>query len=572
MRYRMPIMEWLPAYQRSWLRGDLIAGATVWAVLIPIALAFAGLVGVDPVVGLYTVPLALLGYAVFGASRLFVVGPDAAVAVLSASIVAGLVAADDYFPTGTTGDEYLALTVALALIVGVMYLLFFLLKMGWIADLIPDPVLKGFMEGVVWVTILKQLPALLGLDLEGKPQGFFHGVIAVTKTLPEAHWTTALVGVSSVVVLWLVQRFVPRLPGPLVVLAGCIILVEILGLDKAGVAVLGEVKAGLPDFGLVAGLDAGRIIDLIPGALAIVVLGYTKSLGALKRAAEQSGQPVDPDQALLAIGVSNIGAGLGGGYAVAGSLPTTAVNLRSGAKTQISNLFAGILCVRTIVFLLPVFANLAFSSLAAIVVVALAGLSNLGFLRSFWAIRRYEFMIAAATFLGVLAFDVMAGVMVGVVLSLFELARDIRRPTTGVVGRTPSGAFVDIDEHAEAQEIPGMLILRPYAPLVFLNARVLSYELRMRALSREDIRVVVLDATASSAIDSTAANALNASRTDLAAAGITFWVANVRKSGWKTITAALAKTGAAIPPVFKSLADAVAQFEQLGAPENGSDD
>jgi len=169
MRNWMPIMEWLPAYQRSWLRRDLIAGATVWAVLVPLALAYAGIIGVYPVVGLYTVPLALLGYAIFGGSRLLVIGPDAAVAVLSAATVASVVA----------GDDHLALTIALALIVGVIYVLFFLLKMGWIADLIPDPVLKGFIEGVVWVTILNQLPALLGLDLEGALLGFFGTLIEV---------------------------------------------------------------------------------------------------------------------------------------------------------------------------------------------------------------------------------------------------------------------------------------------------------------------------------------------------------------------------------------------------------
>ncbi len=571
MREWMPIMKWLPEYQRSWLSGDLIAGATVWAVLIPIALAYARIVGVDPVVGLYTVPLALLGYAVFGGSRLFVVGPDATVAVLSASIVAAVVAGDEYFATVFAGDERLVLTIVLALIVGTIYLMFFLLKMGWIADLIPDPVLKGFMEGVVWVTILKQLPALLGLDVERTAEGFFSGVIEVTKALPAAHGATALVGVSSVVALLLMARFAPRLPGSLVVLVGGIVIVGLFDLDEASVAVLGETSGGLPSLGLPPGLGASQIIDLIPGALAIVVLGYTKSLGALKRAAEKSREPVDPDRELLAIGAANIGAGLGGGYAVAGSLPATAVNIGSGGRTQIGNLFAGVLCLLTIVFLLPFLANLAFSTLAAIVVVALAGLSNLGYLRKFWAVRRYEFAIGLATFVGVLAFDVMVGVMIGVVMALFELARDIRRPATGIVGRTPSGTFVDIDEHADAQEIPGMLILRPYAPLVFLNARVLCNKLRTLALGREGVRVVVLDATAASGIDTTAATAFSAARDDLAAAGIAFWVVNMRKAGWKTVAAALATAGAAVPPVFKSLPEAVDQLAQLGDAESGSD-
>ena len=562
MRSWMPILRWLPEYQRSWLRGDLIAGATIWSVLIPLALAYAVIVGVDPVVGLYTVPLALLGYAVFGGSRLLAVGPDAAVAVLSAGIVASV---------SVGGREYLALTLALALIVGVLYVLFFFLKMGWIADLIPDPVLKGFTEGVVWLTILKQLGVLLGLELEEPSQGFFRSSIGLVKALPEAQVATTLMGVISVLALVLLRRFVPRLPGPVIVLVGSIILVGLLGLDKVGIAVLGEIKGGMPGLGLPTGITFGQIIALISGALAIVVLGYTKSLSALKRAAEQSGEPIDPDRELLAIGVSNIGAGLGGGYAVAGSLTATAVSVSAGGKTQIANLFAGVLCVLTIIFLLPLLADLALSSLAAIIVVALAGLSDLGYFRRLWEIRRSEFMVGAAAFLGVLVFDVMPGVMIGVVLALFKLAHNIHTPVTAVVARTPSGAFVDIDEHPEAREIPGMLIWRQYGPLVFLNGRVLSNELRSVALSRQNIRVVVFDATVSAGIDSSAASALIAAREDLVAEGVDLWVVNPRQTGWNMVVAMLEAANLAIPPVFESLANAVAGFEQVSAVTGGSD-
>ena len=560
MRKWMPIIEWLPRYQRSWLAGDLIAGATVWAVLVPLALAYAGIVGVDPVVGLYTLPLALLAYAAFGGSRLLVIGPDAAVAVLTGSIVATL----------AVGDEVLTLVLTLALIVGVIYVLFFFLKLGWIADLIPDPVLKGFIEGVVWLTILKQLPALLGLELAGTAQGFFPKVIEAAQALPEAHGTTALAGVASVITLLLIRRVAPRLPGPLIVLVGSIVLVGLLDLDEAGVAVLGKISGGLSALGLPTGLDSRQIFALVPAALAIVVLGYTKSMGALKRAAEQDGESIDPDRELLAIGASNIGAGLAGGYAVAGSLTATAVSIDSGGKTQIGNLFAGILGLLTILFLLPVFADLAYSSLAAIVVVAIAGLSDLGYFRRLWTVRRYEVAMGAATFVGVLAFDVMPGVAIGVVMALFTLAHKIHDPTTAIVGRTPSGAFVDIDDHPDAQEIPGMLIWRQYAPLVFLNARVLSNKLRRLALGRQDIRVVVLDATASSGIDSSAATAFIAAKNYLAAEGIALWVTNVRVESWDLIVAALAAAGAEIPPSFDSVADAVARFEQFGTADPGS--
>jgi len=555
LRNIVPIVEWLPAYQRSWLAGDLIAGATVWAVLVPLGLAYAGIVGVNPIVGFYTLPLALLAYAVFGGSRLMPVGPDAAVAVLTGSIVAAY----------ALGDEVLAMTVAMALVVGAIYVLFFFLKLGWIADLLPDPVLKGFIEGVVWVTILKQIPPLLGLELSSAAKGFLPQVIAVAQALPQVHVPTAVAGIGSVVTLLLIRRFAPKLPGPLIVLVVSIALIGLLGLDQAGIAVLGEVSGGMMAIGLPSGLDTRQIISLLPGALAIVILGYTKSMGALKRAAEHSGEQIDPDRELLAIGVSNIGAGLGGGYAVAGSLTGTAVNIDSGGKSQISNMFAGILSLLTILFLMPVFASLSYSSLAAIVVVAIAGLSDLGYFRRLWTIQRYEVAIGAVTFIGVLSFDVSTGVAIGVVMALFSLAHHIHDPTTAVVGRTQSGGFVDIDDHPEAEEIPGMLIWHQYAPLVFLNARVLSNKLRRLVLGRKDIRVVLLDATASSGIDSSAAAAFIAMTNDLAAKGIALWVANVRGESWDLIVAALKESGTEIPPSFDSVNDAVAHFEEFGA-------
>ena len=370
MRARMPILEWLPAYRRAWLPGDLVAGAAVWAVLVPLALAYSGLLGVDPVVGLYTLPLPLVAYAIFGGSRLFVVGPDAAVVVLAAATVAGVAVAGDRLP----------LILALTLLIGALYVALYLLKVGWIADLIPDPVLKGFVEGAIWVTILKQLPALLGLEVDLSSGQGLARLAVVVRAVPEAHLATALVALASVAALWLLRRFARRLPGPLVVLAASTVLVWLFGLDRAGVAVVGAAGVDAPGFGAFAlpGLD--QLVDLLPGALAIVVLGYTKSLGALKRAhaAEPGSEPIDPDRELLAIGVANLGAGLGGGYPVAGSLSATAVRIDAGGRTQVGNLFAGLLSLLTILLLLPALAHVAHATLAAIVVVALAGLSDLG--------------------------------------------------------------------------------------------------------------------------------------------------------------------------------------------------
>ena len=480
------------------------------------------------------------------------VGPDAAVAVLSAGIIASV---------AVGADQYLAMTIALALIVAALYVLFSFLKMGWIADLLPDPVLKGFIEGVVWVTILKQVPGLLGLEVSFG--GFFRTLVSIAQTLPAAHVATALASVASILALVLISRFVPRAPGPLIVLVGAIVMVRLLGLDAAGVAVLGEVGSGSLAIGLPSGLNTAQLMALVPGALAIVILGYTKTVGALKRAAEHSGEQIDPDRELFAMGVANAGAGLGGGYAIAGSLTATAVSIDTGGKSQVAYLFTGILCALTIIFLLPMLADLAMCSLAAIIVIAMAGLSDVGYFRRLWQINRVEFAIGILAFAGVLTFDVVTGVTIGVVLALFNLAHHVHNPATAVVGRTPSGVFVDINEHPDAEEIPGLIIWRHYAPLVFLNARVLCNKIRAVTGSRESLRVVVLDASASQGVDSSAANALTALRDDLAADGIDVWVVNPRQTGWSLVESVLQARGAAVPPVFETLADAVAEFEQL---------
>jgi SulP family sulfate permease len=559
MRNLAPIVEWLPAYRRAWLSSDLVAGTAAWAVLVPLGLAYSGILGVDPVIGLYTLPLSLVAYAVFGGSRLFVVGPDAAVVVLASATLTAVAAGGDRF----------SLILPLTLLVGVLYLAFFLLKFGWIADVIPDPVLKGFVEGAIWITILKQIPALLGLQVALPSRDLLAKLAAIWRALPDAHVTTALVALSSVAALLLLRRFARRLPGPLVVLAASIVLVRLLGLDRAGVAVVGAAGAGSPGLSLPTGLDFARIIDLVPGALAIVVLGYTKSLGALKRAhdAAPTGGAMDPDRELLALGAANVAAGLSGGYAVAGSLTATAVRIEAGGHTQVASLFAALLGVMTVLFLLPALAQLPFATLAAIVVVAMAGLSDLGYMRRLWTVRRYEFVVCVAAFAGVLAFDIMPGVLIGLVLALFKLAHSIHDPVVAPVGRTPSGAFVDLDQNGSAAEIPGMLIVRHYAPLVFLNARVLTSRMKTLALAREGLRVVVIDATASSGIDSTAAAAFRVARDELAAAGIALWLVNVRPEGWRLVVAALQAADAPVPPTFESLAEAVARFERSGVAE-----
>lgn len=546
----VPISGWLGSYQRTWLRTDLLAGASVWAVLIPSALAYAGIVGVDPIVGLYTVPLALFGYAVFGGSRLLVVGPDAAISVLAASTIAGV----------ATGDDYLELTIALSLIVGAAYVVLFLLRMGWVADLVPDPVLKGFIQGLVWVTILDQMPKLFGVKLEDAHDGFWRRTIDVARELGDVQTETAVLGIVSLVALFGLKRAFPKLPGPLIVLGVAVLAVAALGLMDDGVAVVGEPDGALFDFGLPSGIDFDQYADLIPGAIAIVVLGFTESMGAAKAAAQKTGEQLDPNQELLALGASNLGASLSGGYVVTGALSKTSVAIASGGRTQVGNLFAAALGVLTILVLRPLFDSLALTVLAAIVIFAMSGMIDVSYFRLLWKLSPTEFLLALVAFVGVLTVGVLAGVVVAVVLSLVLLVHQIGDPPSSVLGRTPSGVWYDVDERDDAVQLAGLLVWRQEAPLVFLNARRLSD--RLRALITPDVEVLVVDATVVSGVDTTGLTASMALGADLRAQGVEVWIVHPLARTWDRAEQQVTAAGRSLPPLFETMDEAAHAFEQ----------
>ncbi len=558
MKRLLPILGWMGSYDRSWLQRDLIAGATVWAVLIPSALAYAGIVGVDPVVGLYTVPLALVGYALFGGSRLLVVGPDAALSVLSAATVAAVL----------IGGEVLELTIALALVIGVLYVVMSALHLGWVADLIPDPVLKGFIEGLVWVTILDQMPKVLGVSLEHGDAGFFRKLIDLVETVPDAQMETAILGVACIAALFAIKRLTPGLPGPLIVLVAAIATVAMFALDESGVAVVGETSGGLADFGLPSGLEARQWWGLVPGALAMVVLGFTQSVGAAKRSAEKTGERTDPDQELRALGIANLGAGLSGGFVVGGALSKTAVAISAGGRTQVGNLFAAVLGVLTLLFLLPLFETLAFAALGAIVIVAMYGLSDIGYFRSLWRIDKLELLIAVAALAGVLIAGVLAGVMIGVLLSLVAIVQHIGKPPTAVLGRTTDGRFVDLTVDATAAEVPGMLFWRQDAPLVFLNVRRLVTELEILTAGREDLEVLVIDCSAMSGVDSTGTLAFDRLMRDLEKREIGFWITHIRDRNWERAMATLPSQRKRLARRFATNSEAVAAFNEKRRPND----
>ncbi|MEN8040536.1 MAG: SulP family inorganic anion transporter [Actinomycetota bacterium] len=549
---RIPLLEWLPSYDRTWLRTDVLAGVTVWGVVIPSALAYASIVGVDPIIGVYTVPLALAAYVVFGGARLLVVAPDSAISVMSAAAVGAVI----------VGDEYLDLTIVLALLSGAIYITFHILRMGWIADLIPDPVLKGFIAGLVWVTILHQIPDLIGIA-KPKAEGFFGAFVEVIRALPDADPLTAAIGIGSLTFIIVLKKWVPAVPELVAALAAFIALVAVLDLDGRGLEIVGEVAGGFSGLGIPTGMTIGQVWALVPAAIAIVVLGFTESLGAAKAASEKTQERIDPNQELLAIGLSNVGAGLSSGFVVTGSLSKTAAAEAAGARTQIANLIAAVMGLLTVLFLLPLFKNLALATLAAVVIYVMSHLWDSGYFQTLWRLSRVESAIALVAFFGVLVLGVMPGVVAAVVLSLIAIVMRIGRPESAVLGRTAGGGFDDVMLRDDALEIPGMVIWRQAGPLLFLNARRLTLDLRDAITSAEEPGVVVLDASAITAIDTTGTHEFAAAGRAIKAAGLELWIAGAQERVWERTIVFLEASGEEALPRMETLDQAVSTWQRL---------
>ena len=516
----LPILRWLPEYKPSWLRYDLISGLTIWAVLVPQAMAYAGIAGVPPIMGLYTLPLPLFFYAIFGTSRTLVVGPDSAVALISASAV-GAVAA-------VGAAEYLALTSAMAIAVGVFFIVFGILRMGWIANFISIPVMSGFLEGVVMVTIIGQVPKLFGI--EGGGGDFFDKLWAIIQALPDTNLTTLALGVGSLVLIFAIGRYVSKLPAALTTLIISIVVVSALDLTAKGVDVIGTFSTGLPPMSL-PDVSLTEYMAIIPGALAIVLLGYVETLGAAKSAASSGGGKIYPDQELVALGAANLGAGLSAGFVATGSLSKTSVAMGAGGKTQISHIVSGILAILTLVFLMPLFTNLPDATLAAIVIVAMFGLDQTAKLKKELKLSRTEFVLGMICFFGVLTLGVLQGVGLGVVLSLLVLIKKASHPGTAVLGRVPGERtyYRDIQRRTDAKTIPGLLIFRFDARLIFFNCNFFASEVkRCIAEAQEQVKTVLIDAEAMNDIDITGADRLIKLNTELNSKNIVMFLSHVR--------------------------------------------
>jgi SulP family sulfate permease len=507
---------WLKSYQRGWLRGDLLAGLTLWAVLVPESLAYATLAGVSPVVGLYAAPGALILYAAFGSSRHLVTAPTSATAAFSAAAVAEL---------ATHGSaEFIALTTVLTIVAGLLAVLAGFLRLGFVANFISTPVLKGFIVGLALTIIVGQLPELLGIH--GHSGDFFEKAWALMTNLGEAHAATLAVGLGSLALVLVLKRISEAIPGALVVVVLAVLAAKAFGLAGHGVAIVGEIESGLPSLG-VPDIAAARFLSLAPAAAGIVLLSFAEAVAAAKIYAAIDHYEIDPDRELIGAGAANLASGLSSGMVVGGSLSKTAVNGTAGARSQLSGLVVAGLTVVTLLFLTGLFEELPSATLGAIVIAAVIGLVDVPSLRRLYrvysrrlggiygAAARPDFIAAVAAMLGVMVFDLLPGLFIGIAVSFGLLLYRSSHPNIARLGRESGGGrWVDRDRNSGVEEPPGVVVLRTEGEIFFANAEEISSAAR-KAAAEDGVRAVVIDAEAVSGIDVTGAEMLSALASDL---------------------------------------------------------
>ncbi len=516
----VPITSWLPAYPREWLRPDMIAAATSWGVMVPVALAYAGLAGVPPELGLVTAFAALAAYAVFGTSRHLKVTVSSTMAIMSASVVADIATGD---PT-----SYVALTSALALMVGAMLLAAGIAKLGFISDFLAKSVVTGFILGLAITIIIGQIPKILGIP--GLTGTLPEQLLQLVSSVSQANPATVAVGVTALVLILILRRISRKIPGPLIALVLGIVAVKALGLEAYGVSVVGEVATGMP-LPSIPAIPLTAIPVLALGAIGIVFLAVGESVGAGRAYAARYRYPIDADQEMVALGTANLASGLFGGFTTDASLSQTATADSAGAKSQLSSLITSGLVLATALVLAPLFADLPNAVLGAIVIAAVLGLMDIAEMRRYWAWRRTDFLIALTAMIGVLLTTVLAGMVIAVILSVAFVLYRASRPYIAALGRMPGqrSTYGDLSRHPDATPVEGLVIVRIDAPLYFFNANVAQAQImELISATIPPPRAVLLDLGATADLDVTTGDMLAVLLDDLQVHGVELLLAQVK--------------------------------------------
>jgi SulP family sulfate permease len=522
LTHLVPIIEWARTYRREWLRDDLISGVVVGMIMIPVAMAYAQMAGVPPQAGLYAAIVGMTAYAIFATSRHLKITTSSTMSIMSLAVVAPLAA----------GDPVLLMTLssALALTVGVILLVLSLAKLGFISDFLAKSVMTGYVFGVAGLIAMSQLPKVFGVS--GGDGNFFEQLRQLIYKLPETNLYSLALGMGTIILIFVLRRFKPMIPGALVALILGIVVTSYFDLNALyGVSIVGNIPSGMPA-PVFPFVSLEMIPVLIAGAAGIVFLAVGETLGTARTFAAKYHYEVDADQELLAMGAANISSGMFQGITIDMSLSNTASGEAAGERTQLSSLVSAGVILAVVLFLAPLLRNLPSAVLGAIVLSSILGLFNVEELKRYYVQRKTDFALAITALVGVISTDVMTGLILAVMLSLVMLLYRASRPYIAVLGKRPDapGQYIDISRHADAEFVPGLVILRLDAPLYFFNANVARTQILARTQVDPPPQAILLDLGASADLDIGTSDMLGALISDLRDDKIDLFFAQVRGS------------------------------------------
>ena len=476
-------VDWLPGYRRNWWRPDILAGLTAAAVVIPKAMAYATIAGLPLQVGLYTCFIPMLIYAFFGSSRVMSVSTTTTIAILAGAQLGVMV------PDGNP-DALITASVTLALMVGIILSVAAILRLGFVANFISEPVLIGFKAGIGIVVIVDQIPKLLGLHFD--KGGFVHNLGQILSGLGHLSWATLAVGIGTIGGLVLCERWRPRWPAPLIVVGLMIAGATFLGWEQLGVELVGAIPTGLPSLTLP---NFSLVEAMWPAAAGIALMSFAETAAVGRAFIAEKDPPLRPNTELFATGLANIGGSLLGSMPGGGGTSQTAVNRNAGAKTQMSGVVAALAALLTMFLLAPFFAKMPNATLAGVVIVYSVGLIHFADFKAILKVRRTEFIWALAAIAGVILLGTLKGILVAIIISVFALGFQAANPVVNVIARIRgTNGFRPLSpEHPDDEIYPGLMMVRPEGRLFFLNAEIVSEKIRNLWETQPNINAIILD-------------------------------------------------------------------------------
>jgi SulP family sulfate permease len=516
----VPALGWLPRYERAFLRADVMAGVAVTALVVPKNLGYAGIAGVPLQNGLYAAAAGAIIYALFCTSRHISTGPSSSLAAVAGGAV---------LLTGLGGDQAAELVAAITIATGVLFLLLALFRLGWIAQFLSKAVITGFLAGAAVDVVIGELPKLTGTSSEGTSA--WRELWTWLQTLDDVHWTTVVVGVGALAVILVLRCVAPAVPGALVLVAGGLLASWAFDLGARGVALVGDVPRGLPTPELPAfSIVQDHYATIGIAAVALLLIGFSQTAGDARAFATRHRYRIDVNQESVAQGMANLGAGVFQGMPVSTSLSASSLNEAAGARTPMASLTTGALVLGTLVVLAPVFSVLPKAVLGAVIIDAVVfGMIDVAELRRLFRVVRFDFWVAVAAILGVLSAGVLAGVVIGVALSLIWLVYVATRPPMPLLGREAgTQVFRDLDEHPGDETFTGIAVLRLDGGLFFATAEALENRIRSLAESGDALDALVLDLEGVNFVDSQGAAKLTELHELVTADGVAVRLARVK--------------------------------------------